>query len=332
MPDDILDESKESLDSSNSDAVDANDLDTGREADSSSADNDGDDSLLSVVRNVLDARPEATGDNAAAGSQPDQNGAQAEAEVPPSNMDPDTESFHDVPFHKHPRFQQVLAERRAFREDAERYQNVQNFLVQNNLNGDEAAELLTIGGLMKTNPREAWLRARPVVEKLMIAAGELLPPDLDQRVQQGDLPADDAYALSTARAAAESQQRQYAWQQQLLEQERQRAVSGALQTAASMWEGGQRAADPAFEKKLPLLRKELVYMQSQEGKPTDAAGVKSQLDRALRAVNEQFRLYTPPAPKPAKQPITGGTGAVNGAAKPKSVMDLINQTVEARAH
>jgi hypothetical protein len=40
--------------------------------------------------------------------------------------EPDDEGFTDVPFHKHPRFQEVLRQRNTYKTDAVRYQNTES--------------------------------------------------------------------------------------------------------------------------------------------------------------------------------------------------------------
>ena len=65
-----------------------------------------------------------------------------------SNSEPkeqDDENFSDVPFHKHPRFQQVIAQRNQFREGHEAYQNIQGFLQQRGLSQEEAVALIVNG-------------------------------------------------------------------------------------------------------------------------------------------------------------------------------------------
>ncbi|TIU45632.1 MAG: hypothetical protein E5W35_35815, partial [Mesorhizobium sp.] len=152
---------------------------------------------LSVVRDVVDARAEqsaaSSADSAEAGQKP---GAAAPKE-------PDNENYTDVPFHKHPRFQHVVSELKTARIDQQRYQNVENFLQEQGLSGDEAAGLLRIGGLIKTNPAEAWKEMKPVVEKVLIAAGELLPADLKAMVDRGEMKPEVALEVSRSRAAVQ---------------------------------------------------------------------------------------------------------------------------------
>lgn len=330
MPD--VEDVKEGLDSSDSpetlDATPSSNEPEGQGAASSDAQGDSASDLLSVVRDVVDARgePEAKAspaEGAKEGDEPDDGAPKKEQ---------DDENYSDVPFHKHPRFQQLLRQKNGFKEDAARYQNVQSFLDSHGLSGQEAADGLVIMALAKTNPAEAWKHLKPFVERVLQAAGEMLPEDLAQRVRNGELTDAAAFEISRARAQASSVETQRRFDQQ--QQERQIAVekARALYDAANSWEHDRQAKDPNFGAKAEPLRKEIAYLQLTEGKPDTPRGVLDQLNRAYKAVNDS---YVPPRPRATERraisPVTGGQIAGRTRAEPKNTMDVINQVIDARS-
>lgn len=297
-----------------------------------------DNDLLSVVRDVVDEsrKPE---DQAASQAETEEEGQTAE-------QGEEDDDFSDVPFNKHPRFRKLLgkwhdAEGRAktAEQDAVRYRNVQNFMDQNGLVAEEAADLLVIGGLMKTNPAEAWKRMKPTVQKLLVAAGEVLDPELAARVQRGEINQAAALEISRSRATTQSMQRSQSFQEQRRQREAQQSAGQALQQAATDWEVDRRAKDPNFEAKLPLIEREVAYLQRSEGVPRDPAGVKAQLLKAYGNVNKSFRAPAPATPttpaapvaqKRAITPVRGG--AVAGGAKPEvnDTMDVLKNVMSKR--
>ena len=288
------------------------------------------DGLLSVVRDVVDANrkpDDQTAPPAEGEEDPDLGGAPPKAQ--------DDEDYSDVPFHKHPRFQQLLRKAKAHEQDAGRYQNVQNFMDQNGLGAEEAADLLVIGGLMKTNPSEAWKRMKPTIQKLLVAAGEVLDPELAARVQRGEINQAAALEVSRSRALAQSVQATQSFQDRRRQQTEQQSAGQAIAQAATDWEGERRAKDPNFEAKMPLLMKEVAYLQRVEGVPNTAEGVRAQLAKAYKGVVLPASAATPtpaaPAPKKAITPIRGG--AVAGGAKPEinSTMDVLKARMAKRA-
>ncbi|MCY0148314.1 hypothetical protein OEG84_11480 [Hoeflea sp. G2-23] len=284
---------------------------------------------LSVVRDVVGKRE----DDAAASSASEEETGQAAGEEA-TQEEPDAEDYSDVPFNKHPRFQALLTERAALKLDADRYKNVETFISENNLNGDEAADILRIGGLMKTDPAKAWAEMKPMVQKVLIAAGEVLPEDLTKRVQDGEMSREAAMEVSRLRAAQQSTQARTQWESQRNEQRQQTDAVTAIQSTVSSWEAERQARDPNFSAKLPALQKEIAWLQVSEGKPKTADAVKAQLQKAYDAVSAS---YTPPAvipaqrQKPAVRPVVGGQ--VNGNTRPKieNTHDAINAVIARRA-
>lgn len=298
-----------------------------------------DDGLLSVVRDVVEAN--RTPEDQSASPAEGEEGADGDA----ASAD-DDDDFSNVPFSKHPDFRRLIRKKneyreqaKAFEQDAVRYQNVQNFMDQNGLAAEEAADMLVVAGLMKTNPVEAWKRAKPTIQKLLIAAGEVLPDDLKARVQGGELSHDAALEVSRSRAMQASSQAQQSFETQRRQKQEQQTAASALTSAADAWETKRREKDPNFEAKQPLLMKELVYLQRVDGIPTDPAGVNAQLEKAYKAVKLPAAPVAAttggparPAPgqKKAITPIRGGQ--VAGGAKPevKSTMDVVANVLAKR--
>src|SRR5690625_2232221 len=104
---------------------------------------------LSVVRDVVGDEEEAPAEEQASPAEGEEAGPEAGDDAPEAK-EQDDEDYTDVPFHKHPRFQQLLRKAKTHEEDAKRYQNVQSFIDQHGLQADEAAELLVIGGDRKS--------------------------------------------------------------------------------------------------------------------------------------------------------------------------------------
>ena len=283
---------------------------------------------LSVVRDVVGKREEE-----AAASSASEEVAGQEVGVEATQKEPGVEDFSDVPFNKHPRFQALLTERAALKLDADRYKNVETFISENNLNGDEAADILRIGGLMKTDPAKAWAEMKPMVQKVLIAAGEVLPEDLTKRVTDGELSREAAMEVSRLRAAQQSTQARTQWESQRTEQRQQTESVTAVQTAVSTWEAERQARDPNFAAKMPALQKEIAWLQVTEGKPKTADAVRAQLQKGYDAVSASYTPAAAPVQrqKPAVRPVVGGQ--VNGNTRPRieSTQDAIQAVLARRA-
>jgi hypothetical protein len=287
-----------------------------------------------IVRDVVKARsqPPAVASSAEgeeAGSAP------VDAKTPKR----DDENFSDVPFNKHPRFQEVLGKLKTAEVDAGRYRNVQSFLDQNGLDAAEVADGLQVMALMKHNPVEAWKRMQPTVQNLLIAAGEVLPPDLQQRVLSGEMSHETALMLSRTQAETQALRAGTSFAEQQAQRRREAEERSQAETAAyerqmtaQTWEDDRRARDPNFDAKMPLVIEEVKTLQRDGWQPKTSEGVKKQLDQAYRVVSAKFRpAVTAPVAKAPLRAVTGGQ--VSGTAQvatPQSTEDHVKRVLAKR--
>ncbi|MFY7925572.1 MAG: hypothetical protein ACOVN5_07160 [Aquidulcibacter sp.] len=318
------------------DAVTAGTTPEGSAAASGSSPENGDQDadLLSVVRDVVkESRGQSDAASPAEGEEPgSEEASEGDAE--------EDKDYADVPFAAHPRFRGLLKEKRELkqkvaeyerqieplRQDAGRYQNVVSFLDQAGMTADEAADILQIGGLMKTNPVEAWARMKPTIQNLLIAAGEVLPEDLQGRVVNGEMSREAAIEVARARALASSVQRQQSFREQREQRTATETAARAVQQVAVDWETDRKRKDPNFAAKLPEIQREITYQRHLNGGkvPTSPEAAKQELDAAYKAVNDRFKPAAPaPTPKTAKRPVTGGQVAGNPQPAEMTTLDII---------
>ena len=163
---------------------------------------------------------------------------------------------------------------------------------------------------------EAWKAMKPTVQKVLEAAGELLPEDLKAMVADGKLTREGAMEVSRSRAAVKSTEARTEFDRHRAETRQQTDARNANLGAVNSWEADRRSRDPNFDAKMPAIQKEVLWLQAKEGRPNTPDGVKVQLQKAYDAVSA---AYTPPAPvrqqRPAIRPVTGGQ--VNGSVRPE---------------
>ena len=275
--------------------------------------------LLSVVRNAVqtsDAEDSASPAGQDESDQPKAEGAESEA----AESQADPEDYSDVPFHTHPRFKQLVSQVKQYKADAQQFRQVTDFLQAQGMTPDEAADALILRAEMKHNPQEAWKKLKPMVQQLLIEAGEVLPSDLMQQVREGKLTKEHAVEISRLRANQGIQQKMTERQRQEAEQRQQVEHVRSIQTAVAQWEMGIKQRDPDYTRKEADLMKEVLWLQKTQGVPKDAVGARKQLQEAYDAVNKRLA----PAPKPARTPVPQGRVASGQTtAAPKSMLDVV---------
>lgn len=299
--------------------VDLDTVDSGTDSSAAPKDEGEKFDLLSVVRSAV--ADKAEGSASPAGQE--EGSDQPLAEQPPSGEQPktaDDENFSDVPFHAHPRFKQLVAQRNQFREGAQQYEKVQTFLAENGVTADEAADFLVVRALMKQNPAEAWKQLKPLVQQLLVEAGEVLPADLRQRVQAGEMTQAAAIELSRLRAQQESGRRAQTAQAEQAQQRQRAEHVRSIQQSVATWEQVTRQRDPDFDAKSEAMQKEILWLQKRDGMPKTPDDARKMVETAYATVNKSLQ-------RPAKQqvrPVTGGRVASGQpTAEPKSMLDVV---------
>jgi len=319
----MTDENDQELESSTS--PDEHQVDT--ETDSTPVDDSVDprEGLLAVVQDAV--QPEGSEEDAASQAEEDsaanqEQDGEAEPDTSSEQRDPNDE-FGDVPFNKHPRFQQLVRQRNEFRTGYEEYQKIEQFLHQNGLSSDQAAEMLQIGALIERNPAEALERLRPTLQKLVVEAGAVLPNDLQEEVRQGRLTKERAQEISRLRARQQSSQKSQDFERQQMERQRAAQVANDMRNAAQTWQEQIRTRDPDAmnEAAEQELMREITYRHAQGDRPRSPDEVRAQLDDAWKVVRSRMRPAAPP--KKPVTPVRGGRASATPTAEPNSILDIV---------
>jgi hypothetical protein len=298
-------------------------------ADSSPASGDTEPDFLSVARSVVEAGAEAEDDTSEAEAPkeaPEAAASQAEGSDRTEQEEPDDENFSDAPFHNHPRFKKLIAQRNEYRSGHEQFQQIQGYLVQNGLTGQEAAEGFEVMALLKRDPEAAWAKLKPIVQNLLVVTGNVLPDDLKSRIQRGEITRDAAMEMSRLRAGQQTLTQQQEFERQRQAQLQTHQAQQAVRTEVGSWEMAMRNRDPDFDAKYDVIEGQVLRLQRAEGMPRTPAEAKAQLERAYEAANRVVASSQPR--RPERKPVTGGRVAGAPRAEPTSMEDVVRRALE----
>jgi hypothetical protein len=269
-------------------------------------------SLLDVIQDAI--KPEAAASSAAEDSEvvPD-----ADAEAVVADAEPVNDA--DLPFHTHPRWQQVIAENQTLRGPAEQYGKITSFMEEHGLAPAEVAEGYEVMALLKSGDPANLAKAREYfstrLEALDGMLGNVLPEDLQERVDSGQIDDEGAQELARARATEKLREGQSAARtaadataQAARDAE---ALGAAMVTSVNDWETRTKASDPDYARKAELVQTTCRAIVQQTGKPpATAEEAVALVTDAYKRVNAQVASLLP---KP--RPITPGP---HGASTPTS--------------
>ncbi len=297
-------------------------------------------SLLDLVKSVTaepaaEAASPATTEKPAAQTPADPANPNPEEQVDPTKPKAEGEAKPGEgeeklpPFHTHPRWQEMIRERDSYREDAENFRSIATFMEVNNLSGDEANAALEVAAAVSRGDVKLALQLlTPTFERLQLMAGEILPSDIAEQVENGELSEAAARRLVQAQAEAERtkhlQERQrfaHERQQQTAQHQQVVAQQHQIMSAVGEWEANLAASDPDFATKKDFLLREIRVrnMETPARTPQEALAIANE---AYQFVTQQLRGLRPQKPevKPAPKSELSAPGARPVA---KSLRDIV---------
>ena len=283
-------------------------------------------SLLDVIKNASEGKSDMASSTmedqkvSAQGSAADDQGLDSSGQ----KKAPDAQ---ELPFHKHPRWQEMVAERESLKPKAEQFEKINTFMNNNGLTPQEMAEGMYVMALMKNNPVEAHQRLNGYVQNLARFTGDVLSPELQSRVDEALIDKESAKELARLHAerdfmmARQAQAYQRSQQEQeYIQQQEIVAQSQSMVNAVSQWEQVERSRDPEWSAKYEMVqdRVKALLAERPASNPSEAIEIAR---RALSDVNARLR---PLAGRNTPLKVsTSSMSSVNASPAPRSLADVI---------
>jgi hypothetical protein len=291
-------------------------------------------SLLDLVKDVVAKSEAAASSNSEAeeSDSPESSNTkkpadQASSDEADSKNEVKPEDDEKLPFHKHPRFQSVIREKNAFKAEAETYKEdatqfraISDYMTQTGLTPDEVNQGFEIMAALRNDPLKAREMLMKTIEPLNILAGETLPDDVNQMVEDGDISQAAAKELAMARsriAIQEHQQKEALKNQSAISE---RNTHQQITSAVETWEQQVAARDPDYEAKKALVFKNirLAHMERPARNPQEAVAI---AEAALKDATEMLSSVMPKRVA-MKQPVSTQS-ASHAKPQPKSLSDAV---------
>jgi hypothetical protein len=210
------------------------------------------------------------------------------------------------------------------------YKQFVGFLEENRLSQEEANNLFNIGALMKNDPQKALEAMTPYYNELLQITGNVLPPDLQQQVQQGTITKENAFEMSRLRMTKQTTQainedRQTHQQDRDTRHQNDQVVS--MQTALADWEKTWSSSDPDYAKKKSrvLDRVELMLVRASRNNtlPKTKQEAVELAEKAKTEIEADFNQFKP---RKKVNTVDGGSTTSN-LPEPKDTKDVIRRAL-----
>lgn len=204
------------------------------------------------------------------------------------------------------------------------FEKISRFVQEAGLNKDEVNQGFEIMRLMKHDPAQALEALRPYVEQLLVVTGSILPEDLRQKVQNGEM--NEATALELSRVRAQNAFLQTSQQSTVQRTEQNRVMQVAQQAGdtVTQWEQQWSQNDPDYKRKQPYVLREIERRLLKGEVPADPQQAVKMCNDIKTQVEKELMAFMPK--REEIKPAIGGTQPNNRPA-PKNTLEAMQQAL-----
>lgn len=243
------------------------------------------------------------------------------------------------PFHDHPRWKELNAERASLRTEldqtrpeAEQYRKVTGFMANNGLSADEVATGFSMMARIKAGDTSVIAELDKYRNALLSISGDVLPKDLQEKVDQGLIDADSAKELARLRIGHTAATHQLGQTAEERRQANVRVLATEMQSAVVQWEQSEVSRNPDYPNLAPLVRdRAQVIMNDQiaQGRgPVSAADAVAIVRQAYSDVHGHLTTKLLMQRQPMRARSFTSRPANAAPAPPKTMMEAAERALE----
>jgi hypothetical protein len=215
------------------------------------------------------------------------------------------------------RIRDLVEQRNLANQQASEVAPILDFLHRNDIPKQDLDVILNLTAQLRHGNFAGFLEGvRPYVDLARQYTGQVLPPDLHQKVKDGYVSPEVARELAQRRADAQITQSRVQQDTRRSQQEVGQLRANAIRQSVGQWEDQIRARDPDYDLKADLVRRTAQALMQEHGVPQNPQQAIEYVNRAYSEVNEQAKRLRP-APK-ATAAVPSSTSSARGNSTPAS--------------
>ena len=238
------------------------------------------------------------------------------------------------PFHEHPRWKEVTAQRDEYKQQldtvkpvVEAHQKVAQFCEANGITPQEYNEVLEMAALSKRDPIAFHNKLKEVVAKMATEAGDALSPELQKAVDDGEMTLAWAQKLARKEAQEKLAQRNVKMSVEQRAADAQKNFRQQVSNSLVQWKNSTAGTDPDFVEGSPKFR---VFM-SELSSAMAQADVKTPADAVALAVKSyetanEILGRVVPKNGATRKPLSSTKSSTTAPKIPKTIAEVVRAT------
>lgn len=299
--------------------------------------------LLDAVLKVVPATTEddVLGSKDKGDAPTSQPSAEAQAEADKAEESNDDETEDAPPADASPvvrkKVNKLLRQRRELRDEvaalrphAEIGNNLAAFVQEHGISGDDLVTGLNAMAALSRGDHQVFYEIiAPYVRQTQEYLGVVLPPDLHQRVQQGQMSQEAAVEFARVRFDQQRAQQEVQTTREASATQHVQALQSNVQRAVTDFEARLQAHDPDYKAKADSVRRTAQAILYERGGTISSIQEALEITRAAYdEVNRQFRRFQPAPRATAPAPNGSMQQSHSARAAPKTLMEAALQGLE----
>lgn len=279
-------------------------------------------SLLDVVRNAAIKRTMADGDSSSSARYNESLGSTNERVDNSSEVGGSTEE--NIPFHNHPRWKEVMREKAQLAEKAKHYEEISDYMRANGLTNDELAQGFEVMALMKNDPFKAKEVLNSHMSKLAQFTGDILPADIQEKLDNGFIEPDAARELASYRARSELSAKATEEYKAKIAQEAEAQTKQNMYQAVVDWESRVTMKDSEYRNKQALVTDRVKSIMQSTGNPKSPEEAVKYVEQAYNEVNQRLGSLAGRS-TPSRMPTSyNSSSSGNVAPQPRTLKEAVS--------
>lgn len=278
-------------------------------------------SLLDVVRNAAIRRTMADGESSTSARYDESSGASRDRADNSSNGGDSNEE--NIPFHNHPRWKEMMREKAQLAEKAKHYEEISQYMRANGLSNTELAQGFEVMALMKNDPFKAKEVLNEHMSKLAEFTGDILPVDIQEKLDNGFIDQEAAKELASYRARTQMSAKATEEYNAKMAAEAETVRKQHMYQAVVDWESKVSMRDSEYRNKQALVTDRVKSIMQQAGTPNSPEDAVKYVEQAYNEVNQRLGALAG-RNTPTRMPTSyNSSSSGNSAPQPRSLQEAV---------